>query len=157
MVGGRRRGIGGLSAAVRLMGNGVRLARDSARVVLPRRGISRRGFLGHDTDGGVERFRRLTEGLSEQEILDRLFTWERHRTVFLLAIVATAAAIPLAWLYGYGEWHFLLGLGLLLIFALVKAVEADFSAWRIRQRRMAPLAEYLRGRRPVGLQLMDDR
>ncbi len=152
----RRFRIGGLTAAARLMANGVRLAIDSTRAVVPRHGISRRGFLGHGRDGGVERFRRLTEGVSEQELLDRLFIWERHRTVFLLAAAATTALMPIMWLYGYGRWHFLLGLVLLVAFSVVKAMEADFSAWRIRQRRMAPLAEYLRGRVPGGMQIMDE-
>lgn len=149
--------IGGLGAALRILKNGLRVGAESGRVLIPRAGISRRGFLGHDRDGGVERFLRLTVHLSEQELLDRLFTWERHRTVFLLAMLAAAGAIPVTGLYGYGEWRFVVGLCLLILFAFMKAVEADVSAWRIRQRRMAPLAEYLRHRLPGNLQIMDDR
>lgn len=139
-----------------MAGRHVEFAKDVVEGAKPKGRLSRRTFFGGDADGGIDRFRRLSHGMSHQEHLDRIFEFERARTVFLLAAVLAVAAIPLSSLYGVATPFTVLGLLLMIVFCFVKAMQSDFTAWRLRQHRMAPLVDYLNNRLPSNMQIMDD-
>lgn len=149
---------GGLFGARNLKRTAMRysdVTKESVQAALPRRKISKSGFYGTDADGGIARFRSLTANMSHQEMVDLVFAWERDRTIYILAAVVSILLIPLAGFYGYGQWQFVLGLALMFLFCITKAMQADFFSWRLRQQRMAPLREYLNNRLPRNVQIMD--
>lgn len=124
--------------------------------VKPKERLTRRSFFSGDADGGIARFARQSAHLEEDELLERIFGFERARSIYLVAVVGAILLIPLSAMYGYSTWFFVIGLVLAIVFCFVKAMQADFSAWRLRQRRMAPLADYLNNRLPSNMQIMED-
>lgn len=146
----------GASSAAEYLERTADATRETIDVVRPKQGVDRRGFFGRDRDGGIERFRAMSDHLTHDEILDLIFAWERDRTVFLLGMTGAILAIPISGIYGIGNWYFVFGLLLLTIFCCTKAMQADFSAWRLRQGRMAPLVDYLNNRLPSNMQIMED-
>ena len=150
------RNLFGVQSVGQLFGRASGNAKDAARTVLPRQKIDRRGFFGGDADGGIERFRRLSAGYTHEELEQKCFAYERDRTVYTLALVATVLMIPIATVYGFGNWYFVIGLCLMIVFTAAKWLQADFAAWRFRQGRMAPLADYLNNKLPSNMQIMED-
>ena len=124
--------------------------------VKPKERLTKRSFMSGDADGGVARFRRLSAHLDHDELLERIFGFERARSIYLVSAVAAILLIPLTAVYGYTAWFFVIGLVLAVVFCFVKAMQADFCAWRLRQGRMAPLVDYLNNRLPHNMQIMED-
>ena len=152
----KRRNWFGFRSSKAMADRQIEMTRGIVEDAKPKGRLTKASFFGGDADGGIDRFRRLSSGMTHQEHLDRIFEFERERTVFLLAAIAAIAAIPLTALYGYTAWYFVIGLVLMIMFCFVKAMQADFSAWRLRQHRMAPLVDYLNNRLPANMQIMDD-
>ena len=150
------RNLFGLRSAGELFARSGRTVRSAWDGAAPRGRFDRRGFFGREADGGIARFRRLSAHLDQTELEALCFAYERGRTVYALAMGGSALAIPVSGLFGLANWAFTLGLTLLALFAGLKALQADFAAWRFRQGRMAPPVEYLNHRLPPNMQIMED-
>ena len=117
--------------------------------------FDRRGFFGRDPDGGIERFRAHSGGLSANQIEAALYAWERDRGVFLVMCVALLVGIPIAALYEILTFPFGVSLAAGAAFMAVKALVADFRAWQIQQGRLGAPVEYLNHRLPRNMQIME--
>ena len=71
--------------ASRHVADGYQTGRDAIGALRPKGRLSRRSFSNRYTDGGIERFRELSNGISTQEIDRALRAWDRDRMIYLTA------------------------------------------------------------------------
>lgn len=107
----------------------------------------RAGLKGRYEDGGAARFREVVEasGLSEDQLPEMVL---RHRRQALLNIAISIAIVAASFsmILNSANTIGILGGAAFSIFSLVfltLAIRSDFSAWRIRMRRMDGFKAYL--------------
>lgn len=139
-------------------GRGVDVGSDAwkatGNIRQPRR-FSKRAFFGTEPDGGIARFRRYSEGLSQQEIEQAADAWDRDRSIYFIGAVISVVLMPVSIVYGQYSFYTIIGLLFLSAFLVARGVKADFRYWQIRQGRFGPLADYLNGRLPINMQIID--
>jgi hypothetical protein len=107
------------------------------------------GYRGRYPDGGRAAFRRAmeTKGIAESQLPEIASGWRRQAGTYFagsLAMFALTVAIALTegTVFGFALAFGAFCMALLL---LAMGLAADFSRWRVRERRMGGLAEYLAG------------
>ena len=144
---------GGLGSLFRVVARGAEDVSANASKLKPKK-FRRGGFFGEDWDGGVVRFRMLSDRLSVAEIEKALRRWEHERFVYGIAACASAALIPGCLIAGFLTFYFFIGLVLGGVFFALRYLVADFRAWQIEQGRFGAPAEYLNHRLPRNMQIV---
>jgi hypothetical protein len=126
---------------------------DLAARIRPR-AFDAKGLAGRYADGGVERFQELAVCMSASE-LDRQYEgWRTQRACFQYAALVAVLAIPTGLIFlGIGQ-IIVIGLAALFLFAIFRAVRADFFAWIIEQGRFGGFYDYLTTRLPRNMQII---
>lgn len=115
---------------------------------------AKHGFYGRYPDGGYERFREI---MKEQDVSsESLDAIEHNHTIMARALVFASLFVLVAGLVFMRISDHLptimggAALGVCSLFILVMAIQRDFSAWQVRNRKIAGLREYMenRGKRP---------
>ena len=149
-LGFRGRQIGKL---FRMSNAGVEFLEDLAENVKPKR-LDLRGLKGRYPDGGLQRFKDLTRGMSSTDIQRQLDGWIQQRTVYQYAALLAILAIPVGFVFFQISRYFAGGLVALFLFSLFRAVRADFFAWIIEQGRFGGFLDYLTTRLPRNMHLI---
>lgn len=116
--------------------------------------VDRAGLSGRYGDGGIERFRELTRGMSEFQIGDQYRGWLVQRACFQYAALVAILAIPLGLVFFQISKFLVFGLVGLFLFALFRAIRADFFAWILEQGRFGGFLDYLGSRLPRNVQII---
>ena len=145
---------GGLGSLFKIVATGAEDISANASKLKPKK-FKRGGFFGEDWDGGVTRFRVLSDRMSAEDIEKSLRKWEHERFVYGLAACACAALIPGCLIAGFLTLYFFIGLVLGGVFFALRYLVADFRAWQIEQGRFGAPAEYLNHRLPRNMQIVD--
>ena len=116
--------------------------------------LDRDGLSGRYRDGGVERFRALTGGMSEFELGEQYRSWCLQRSCFQYAALSALLAIPLGIVFFQISKFLVFGLTALFLFALFRAVRADFFAWILEQGRFGGFLDFLGSRLPRNMQII---
>jgi hypothetical protein len=118
------------------------------------RAFDTKGLAGRYADGGVERFQEMALCMSASE-LDRQYQgWRTQRACFQYAALIAILAIPSGLIFfGIGR-IIVIGLAALFLFAIFRAVRADFFAWIIEQGRFGGFYDYLTTRLPRNMQII---
>lgn len=113
-----------------------------------------KGLTGRYEDGGIKRFQELAASMSETE-LDRQYEgWRMQRACFQYAGLVAVLAIPVGLIFFGTSRIFVIGLIALFLFAMFRAVRADFFAWIIEQGRFGGFYDYLTSRLPRNMQII---
>jgi hypothetical protein len=148
----------GLSAfgefASRNMESGLDTGREAIDALRPKGRLQWGSFGERYADGGIARFRELTEGRSAQEIAETLATWDRDSSIYTIGGTAALLAIPVLFVAGFQSLYMLIGSSIWAIMAFALAAKADFRAWQIRQGRVGSVGDYVRGRLPANMQIL---
>jgi hypothetical protein len=142
------------SKVVEHASRGIDVGVESGKSIRRPRPFSKAAFYGTDEDGGIARFRQQTLGMSQEQIEQAAEAWERDRTFYLLSCLVVICLIPVTIVYGFYSFYTIIALLFLASYLMVKATQADFRHWQIRQGRFGPLAEYLDGRLPINMQII---
>lgn len=140
--------------ASRHVSEGYQIGRDAIDALRPSGRLTRGSFSNRYPDGGIERFRELSNGMSAQEIDRALRAWDRDRAIYLTAGAMSVLAIPASLCLGHRSTFMLAGIALLALTAFVLAIKSGFRAWQIRQGRLGSIADYLRGGLPANMQIL---
>jgi len=146
--------------ASRHLSDGYQTGRDAFDALRPKGRLTRRSFSSRYPDGGIERFRELSQGMSALEIERALRAWDRDSSIYMIAGCLSLLAMPASYFFGYRSYFMLTGLGLLALTAFALSIKSGFRAWQIRQGRLGSIADYLRGGLPANMQILkkdDDR
>lgn len=116
--------------------------------------LDRRGLTGRYADGGIARFQEMAASLSATELERQYEGWRTQRVCFQYAALLAVLAIPVAPIFfGIGR-ILVIGLVALFLFAVFRAVRADFFAWIIEQGRFGGFYDYLTTRLPRNMQII---
>lgn len=149
---GRR---GGMNRLAELVKPGLDMGVTGYKALKPNLSPSRL-FTGEKySDGGIERFRELTAGLSDQQIRKALYAWERDGATYMIAGFGFLAVIPVLFFFGIFSFIFLISGCLLAIFCFFLSLKANYRAWQIRQGRVGSIRSYLSHRLPANMQIID--
>lgn len=146
--------------ASRHLSDGYQTGRDAFDALRPKGRLTRRSFSSRYPDGGIERFRELSQGMSALEIERALRAWDRDGSIYMIAGCLSLLAMPATYFSGYRSYFMLAGLGLLALTAFALSVKSGFRSWQIRQGRLGSITDYLRGGLPANMQILkkdDDR
>lgn len=116
--------------------------------------IDRKGLTGRYADGGIARSQKLTDGMSEFELGDQYRGWLMQRACFQYASLCAVLAIPLGFVFFQISKFLIFGLTGLFLFALFRAIRADFFAWILEQGRFGGFLDYLGSRLPRNVQII---
>jgi hypothetical protein len=141
--------------ASRHVADGYQTGRDAFDALRPKGRLTRRSFFNRYPDGGIERFRELSSGMSAEEIDRALRAWERDRAIYLISGAMGMLTIPASLHFGYRSTFMLAGIALLALTAFVLSIKSGFRAWQIRQGRLGSVADYLRGGLPANMQILN--
>lgn len=144
---------GGINRAFEGVRRGADFIGDLGERLRPRP-FDRQGLTGRYGDGGVERFRALTGGMSEFELGEQYRGWCTQRACFQYAALGAVLAIPLGIVFFQMSKFLVFGLVALFLFALFRAVRADFFAWILEQGRFGGFLDYLGSRLPRNMQII---
>jgi hypothetical protein len=144
---------GGLNRAFDGTRKGAEFIGDLASRLRPKR-FDKRGLTGRYSDGGVDRFRALTENMSEVQLADQYRSWRLQRSCFQYAALGAVLAIPLGVVFLQISKYLVFGLTALFLFALFRAVRADYFAWILEQGRFGGFLDYLGSRLPRNMQII---
>lgn len=126
---------------------------DLAKRVRPR-AFDMRGLAGRYADGGIERFQEMAARMSASELEQQYEGWRTQRACFQYAALIAVLAIPVGLIFfGIGR-IITIGLVALFLFAIFRAIRADFFAWIIEQGRFGGLYDYLTSRLPRNMQII---
>lgn len=126
---------------------------DLASRVRPR-ALDTSGLAGRYADGGIERFQEMARNLSATELERQYRGWRIQRTCFQYAALIAVLAIPISLIFfGIGR-IVIIGLAALFLFAIFRAIRADFFAWIIEQGRFGGFYDYLTSRLPRNMQII---
>jgi hypothetical protein len=146
--------------ASRHLSDGYQSGRDAFDALRPKGRLTRRSFSSRYPDGGIERFRELSQGMSALEIERALRAWDRDSSIYMITGCLSLLAMPASYFFEYRSYFMLTGLGLLALTAFALSIKSGFRAWQIRQGRLGSIADYLRGGLPANMQILkkdDDR
>lgn len=144
---------GGLDRAFESTRRGADLLGDPTNRLRPK-SIDAKGLMGRYSDGGIERFRQMTQGMSEFELGDQYRGWLLQRACFQYASLAAILAIPVGFVFLQISKFLIFGLVAMFLFALFRAVRADFFAWILEQGRFGGFLDYLGSRLPRNVQII---
>lgn len=144
---------GGINRAFDGTRRGVAFIGDLSSRLRPK-WIDRRGLTGRYQDGGIARFKDMTQGMSEFELGDQYRGWLLQRACFQYAALAAVLAIPLGFVFLQISKFLIFGLLGLFLFALFRAIRADFFAWILEQGRFGGFLDYLGSRLPRNVQII---
>ncbi|WP_136661467.1 hypothetical protein [Nitratireductor sp. XY-223] len=116
--------------------------------------IDWKGFGGRYRDGGVERFRDLSQNMSRTDLEQQLHGWQQQRFVFQYASLLSILAVPLGIVFFRISAFLAIGLIALFLFSLFRAIRADYFAWIIEQKRFGGFYDYLSTRLPRNVQII---
>ncbi|WP_029066152.1 hypothetical protein [Labrenzia sp. DG1229] len=116
--------------------------------------LDRHGLTGRYRDGGIERFRALTGEMSEFQLGEQYRGWCLQRSCFQYAALGALLTIPLGIVFFQISKYLVFGLVALFLFALFRAVRADYFAWILEQGRFGGLLDYLGSRLPRNMQII---
>ncbi|GFE66959.1 hypothetical protein [Litoreibacter roseus] len=116
--------------------------------------FDRFGLSGRYPDGGIARFQHMTENMSEFELGEQYRGWQLQRTWFQYAALAAVLAIPVGAVFLQISKYLIFGLVTLFLFALFRAVRADFFVWILEQGRFGGFLDYLGSRLPRNVQII---
>jgi hypothetical protein len=92
--------------------------------------------------------------MSELELERQYEGWRMQRGCFQYAALVAVLAIPVSLIFfGIGR-VFVIGLAALFLFAIFRAIRADFFAWIIEQGRFGGFYDYLTTRLPRNMQII---
>jgi hypothetical protein len=144
---------GGINRAFEGTRKGAEFIGDITNRLRPR-WFDRKGLTGRYSDGGITRFQNLTDGMSEFELGDQYRGWLMQRACFQYATLGAVLAIPLGFVFFQMSKFFIFGLIGLFLFALFRAIRADFFAWILEQGRFGGFLDYLGSRLPRNVQVI---
>ena len=116
--------------------------------------IDRDGWVGRYSDGGIERFKTMADGMSDSQLQQQLRGWERQRRAFQYAALVAVLIIPVGVVFFDLSRYPVVGLIALFLFAALRAVRADYFAWIIEQGRFGGFYDYLTNRLPRNMQVI---
>ena len=126
---------------------------DLAARIRPR-ALDSKGLTGRYADGGIERFQEMAARMSASELARQYEGWRLQRMCFQYAALVAVLAIPTGLIFfGIGR-IIVIGLAALFLFAIFRAVRADFFAWIIEQGRFGGFYDYLTTRLPRNMQII---
>jgi hypothetical protein len=126
---------------------------DLAARIRPR-AFDAKGLAGRYADGGVKRFQEMAGRISASELGRQYEGWRTQRACFQYAALVAVLAIPTGLIFfGIGR-IIVIGLAALFLFAIFRAVRADFFAWIIEQGRFGGFYDYLTTRLPRNMQII---
>ena len=140
--------------ASRHLSDGYQTGRDAFDALRPKGLLNRRSFKNRYPDGGIERFRELSQGMSALEIENARRSWDRDSSIYMIAGCLSLLAMPVFYFFGYRSYFMLAGLGLSALTAFALSIKSGFRAWQIRQGRLGSVADYLRGGLPANMQIL---
>lgn len=118
------------------------------------RALDTKGLTGRYADGGIERFQEMAAAMSELELERQYESWRVQRSCFQYAALVAVLAIPVGLIFfGIGR-ILVIGLAALFLFAVFRAIRADFFAWIIEQGRFGGFYDYLTTRLPRNMQII---
>lgn len=144
---------GGLNRAFDSTRRGADFLGDLTERLRPK-SIDRQGLKGRYIDGGIARFQDLTQGMSEFELGEQYHGWLLQRSCFQYAALAAILAIPVGFVFLQISKFLIFGLVALFLFALFRAIRADFFAWILEQGRFGGFLDYLGSRLPRNVQIL---
>lgn len=105
------------------------------------------GYRGRYLDGGREAFRRVMQakGITESQLPEIASGWRRQAWTYFagsIAMLALAGVLALKEGTAFGL-ALALSASCMALLLLAMGLAADFSRWRVKERRMGGLAEYL--------------
>ena len=126
---------------------------DLAARVKPR-ALDTSGLGGRYADGGIERFQEMAQNLSAIELERQYVGWRTQRACFQYAALSAILAIPAGLIFLGIARIVAIGLATLFLFAVFRAIRADFFAWIIEQGRFGGFYDYLTSRLPRNMQII---
>lgn len=126
---------------------------DLAAKVTPKP-LDQDGLKGRYSDGGIARFKDAAGGMSEYQLGERLRGWERQRQAFQYTALISVLAIPAGAIFLNVSRFVVIGLAALFLFAVLRAVRADYFAWIVEQGRFGGFYDYLTSRLPRNMQVI---
>ncbi|MDF1670174.1 MAG: hypothetical protein P1U83_11215 [Roseovarius sp.] len=116
--------------------------------------LDTKGLTGRYEDGGIARFQEMARDMSELELERQYEGWRMQRVCFQYAALVAVLAIPVGLIFfGIGR-IVVISLAALFLFAIFRAVRADFFAWIIEQGRFGGFFDYLTTRLPRNMQII---
>ena len=116
--------------------------------------FDRQGLTGRYRDGGIERFQEMAQGMSAMALEDQHRGWCLQRSWFQYAALGAILAIPIGLVFFAMSRFIVFGLVALFLFALFRAIRADYFAWIIEQGRFGGFFDYLTTRLPRNMQVL---
>lgn len=116
--------------------------------------LDTKGLTGRYTDGGVERFQEMARNMRELELERQYEGWRLQRSCFQYAALIAVLAIPVGLIFLDINRVVVIGLAALFLFAIFRAIRADFFAWIIEQGRFGGFFDYLTTRLPRNMQII---
>jgi len=126
---------------------------DLAFRLRPRR-FDRKGLSGRYDDGGVARFRDMAQSMSKTALERQLRGWELQRSCFQYAALIAILMIPVGLVFWGISRILVVGLAALFLFAIFRAVRADYFAWIIEQGRFGGFYDYMTSRLPRNMHVI---
>ena len=120
----------------------------------PKGRLKARSFGDRYADGGIQRFKELSDGLDAKEIDAALAAWDRDSSIYMVAGCIALAAIPALYVLGYRSFYLLIGGCLVAVITFALAMKADFRAWQIRQGRIGAVRDYFNDRLSSNMQIL---
>ncbi len=118
------------------------------------RPFDRQGLSGRYSDGGISRFQQLTQNMSAADLDDQYHGWQLQRTWFQYAALGAVLSIPIGAVFFDISRYLVFGLVALFLFALFRAIRADFFVWILEQGRFGGFLDYLGSRLPRNVQII---
>lgn len=113
-----------------------------------------KGLTGRYADGGITRFQEMAARMSASDLERQYDGWRMQRACFQYAALIAVLAIPVGLIFfGIGR-IVVIGLAALFLFAIFRAIRADFFAWIIEQGRFGGFYDYLTTRLPRNMQII---
>ena len=116
--------------------------------------LDRHGLTGRYDDGGVARFQEMAATMSATDLERQYKGWRTQRVCFQYAALLAVLAIPVGLVFFGISRILVVGLVALFLFAIFRAVRADFFAWIIEQGRFGGFYDYLTTRLPRNMQII---